>query len=63
MARLLLKFEKSILKEIPIGTRPVTIGRAPDNDIAIDNLSVSNYHARVYNEAGALVVEDLNSLN
>ncbi len=63
MPRLLLKFENATLKEVPLGTRPVTIGRAPDNDIPIDNLAVSNYHARVYLEAGSLVVEDLNSLN
>jgi hypothetical protein len=63
MPRLVLKFESSVLKEVPLGTRPVTIGRAPDNDIPIDNLAVSNYHARVYVEAGSLVVEDLNSLN
>jgi len=63
MPRLLLKFENATLKEIPLGARPVTIGRAPDNDIPIDNLAVSNYHARVYLEAGSLVVEDLNSLN
>ena len=63
MSRLLLKFENAVLKEVPLGTRPVTIGRAPDNDLPIDNLAVSNYHARVYVEAGSLVVEDLNSLN
>ena len=63
MSRLVLKFESAALKEVPLGTRPVTIGRAPDNDIPIDNLAVSNYHARVYVEAGSLVVEDLNSLN
>jgi pSer/pThr/pTyr-binding forkhead associated (FHA) protein len=63
MSRLVLKFENAVLKEVPLGTRPVTIGRAPDNDIPIDNLAVSNYHARVYVEAGSLVVEDLNSLN
>ena len=63
MARLLLKYETEVLKEVPIGGRPVNIGRAPDNDIAIDNLAVSNYHARVYPEAGRLVVEDLDSLN
>lgn len=63
MAKLMLKFEAETLKEIPIGSRPVTIGRAPDNDIYIDNLAVSNYHARIYAEAGRLVVEDLNSLN
>jgi len=63
MSRLVLKFENANLKEVPLGERPVTIGRAPDNDIQIDNLAVSNYHARVYVEAGSLVVEDLNSLN
>ena len=63
MSRLVLKFESAALKEVPLGTRPVTIGRAPDNDIPIDNLAVSNYHARVYVEAGSLVLEDLNSLN
>ena len=63
MSRLVLKFEGASLKEVPLGTHPVTIGRAPDNDIPIDNLAVSNYHARVYVEAGSLVVEDLNSLN
>ena len=63
MARLVLKYEAAVLKEVPLGGRPVSIGRAPDNDIPIDNLAVSNYHARVYAEAGHLVVEDLNSLN
>ena len=63
MSRLVLKFEGAVLREIPLGTRPVTIGRAPDNDIPVDNLAVSNYHARIYFEAGSLVVEDLNSLN
>jgi hypothetical protein len=63
MSRLVLKFQSAELKEIPLGGRPVTIGRAPDNDVPIDNLAVSNYHARVYVEAGSLVVEDLNSLN
>ncbi len=63
MARLLLKFESEVVKEVPLSSRPVTIGRAPDNDIPIDNLAVSNYHARVYSEAGRLVIEDLDSLN
>src|SRR5579872_1200218 len=63
MPRLLLKFDSAILKEIPLGRRPVTIGRAPDNELPIDNLAVSNYHARIYGEAGRLVIEDLNSLN
>src|SRR5258708_8942746 len=63
MAKLSLMFEHKLVKEVPIGCRPVTIGRSPDNDLPVDNLAVSNYHARVYFEAGRLVVEDLDSLN
>jgi pSer/pThr/pTyr-binding forkhead associated (FHA) protein len=63
MAKLSLMFENKLVKEVPIGARPVTIGRSPDNDLPVDNLAVSNHHARVYFEAGRLVVEDLDSLN
>jgi len=63
MAKLSLMFENKLVKEVPIGNRPVTIGRSPDNDLPIDNLAISNYHARVYYEANRLVVEDLDSLN
>jgi pSer/pThr/pTyr-binding forkhead associated (FHA) protein len=56
-------FENKLVKEVPIGNRPVSIGRSPDNDIPVDNLTVSTYHARVYYEGGRLVVEDLDSLN
>lgn len=63
MAKLSLMFENKLMKEVPIGARPVTIGRSPDNDLPVDNLAVSNHHARVYFEGGRLVVEDLDSLN
>src|SRR5258708_15312983 len=63
MAKLSLMFENKIVKEVPIGSRPIGIGRSPDNDLPVDNLAVSNYHARVYFEGGRLVVEDLDSLN
>src|SRR5271163_1363180 len=63
MAKLTLMFENKLVKQVPVGARPVTIGRSPDNDLPVDNLAISNYHARVYVEAGRLVVEDLDSLN
>lgn len=63
MAKLSLMFEEKIMKEVPVGSRPVSIGRSPDNDLPVDNLAVSNYHARVYFEGSRLVVEDLDSLN
>jgi pSer/pThr/pTyr-binding forkhead associated (FHA) protein len=63
MAKLSLMFENKLVKEVPVGNRVIGIGRAPDNDLPVDNLAVSNYHARVYFEAGKLLVEDLDSLN
>ena len=63
MPKLSLMFDNKIVKEVPVGSRPVTIGRSPDNDILVDNLAVSNYHAKIYYEAGRMVIEDLDSLN
>jgi pSer/pThr/pTyr-binding forkhead associated (FHA) protein len=63
MAKLSLMFENKLVKEVPVGGRPVGIGRSPDNDLPVDNLAVSNYHARVFFDSGRLVVEDLDSLN
>ena len=63
MAKLSLMFEEKLVKEVPVGSRPVRIGRSPDNDLVVDNLAVSNDHARVYFESGRLVVEDRGSLN
>jgi pSer/pThr/pTyr-binding forkhead associated (FHA) protein len=63
MAKLILKFESAVLREVPIGQNPITIGRAPDNDIQIDNLSVSDHHARIFSPDNRLSIEDLNSLN
>jgi pSer/pThr/pTyr-binding forkhead associated (FHA) protein len=63
MPKLSLMFDNKVVKEVPVGGRAVTIGRAPDNDLYVDNLAVSNYHAKIYFEAGRMVVEDLDSLN
>jgi len=63
MPKLSLMFDNKIMKEVPVGSRPVTIGRSPDNDLPVDNLAVSNYHAKIYFEAGRMVIEDLDSLN
>ena len=63
MAKLTLMFEEKTVKEVSLSGRPVGIGRSPDNDLTVDNLAVSNYHARVYVDSGKMVVEDLKSLN
>jgi pSer/pThr/pTyr-binding forkhead associated (FHA) protein len=41
----------------------VTIGRAPDNGIVIDNPAVSHLHARVFQEEGRTMLEDFGSMN
>jgi pSer/pThr/pTyr-binding forkhead associated (FHA) protein len=63
MAKLLLKFDSAVIREVPLGKNPITIGRAPDNDIQIDNLAVSDHHARISTEDTRLRIEDLDSLN
>lgn len=63
MPVLIVKFEGSILQKVSTNGGSITIGRSPDNAIAIDNLAVSSRHAEIKSEQGQLVVEDLNSLN
>ncbi len=63
MAKLVLKFENAILKEISVGQSEVSIGRSPENSIVIDNPAVSNHHARVFYEEGRLMLQDFGSLN
>lgn len=47
---------------IPQGDR-TTIGRSPDNDIFLDDVTVSRKHAVVLQSGGELRIEDLGSLN
>lgn len=63
MAKLFLKFEQAVLKEVPLSQGVVTIGRLPDNVIHVDNLAVSGHHAKIYWEGDKYVLEDNNSLN
>lgn len=41
----------------------IRIGRAPDNDISIDNPSISRYHAMISLSADGYLIEDLKSRN
>lgn len=63
MATLILKLERRELQQCAIGSRPVTIGRLPDNTIVIDSPAVSGRHARVYRDGPHVVLEDLKSTN
>jgi pSer/pThr/pTyr-binding forkhead associated (FHA) protein len=63
MLQILLKFNEIVLKVFQSDKAEITIGRNIKNDIQIDNLAVSNFHARVERSDGNYVIEDLNSTN
>ena len=63
MARLYLKFDERVLREIALSSGVVTIGRQPDNLLQIDNPAVSGHHAKVYWEGDHYVLEDTESFN
>ena len=48
---------------IELGATPITIGRAAENTLVLEDDYVSGRHARLYPHEGAWVVEDLGSSN
>lgn len=63
MAKLILSFNGKPLQEYELDQEIITIGRKPDNDIHIDNLAVSGYHAKILTILNDSFLEDLNSTN
>lgn len=48
---------------IPLGTAQITLGRAPDSTLVIDDDYASSRHARLYPGDDGWIVEDLGSTN
>lgn len=63
MPRLILVFNKQVLKEYSFMKGSMTIGRNEDNNIVIDNLAVSGYHAKVDKVGPDFILTDLQSTN
>jgi len=63
MARLVLMFNKQVVKEYTLMKESVTIGRNEDNTIQINNLAVSGYHARIDAAGNDYILTDLQSTN
>ena len=63
MARLILSLDGDVLAEYNMTKERYTIGRLPDNDVRIDNASVSGHHALIINILNDSFLEDLNSTN
>ncbi len=63
MARLVLSLGDQVLAEYNMTKERYTIGRLPDNDVRIDNPSVSGHHCLIINILNDSFLEDLNSTN
>ena len=63
MAQITLTFVGRTIGTYGLDRDRLTVGRRPDNDIHIENLAVSGYHAVVLRTDEGYVIEDLNSTN
>jgi hypothetical protein len=48
---------------VPLGSAPITLGRASDSTLVLDDDYASNRHARLYQHEGKWILEDLGSTN
>jgi hypothetical protein len=48
---------------LPLSHRPITLGRRPDNDLVVDEASVSRRHALIMETPQGFAVRDLNTKN
>ncbi|MDQ1248349.1 MAG: hypothetical protein QG597_2721 [Actinomycetota bacterium] len=63
-ARKLVVVEGSLAGTVlPLGTSPVTLGRAADCTLVLDDDYASSHHSRLYPHEGTWVLEDLGSTN
>ncbi len=63
MARLLLSLDGQVLAEYNMSKERYTVGRLQDNDIRIDNPTISGHHSLIINILNDSFLEDLNSTN
>jgi ABC-type multidrug transport system ATPase subunit len=56
--------QPQLLARLSFDQRPqLMVGRAPDNDLRLDGLQISNHHARFARDNGRVTVEDAGSTN
>lgn len=63
MLEITLELKDTILDTFKIDKDEITIGRNSANDITIDNLAVSDRHARIVRDKSGYYIEDLGSTN
>ncbi len=56
--------QPQLLMQLAFDGRPqLSIGRAPDNDVRLDGLQISNHHALLKQQGGSVFIEDAGSTN
>lgn len=63
MAKIALYSSDSTLREVALQKERTTIGRASDNDVVLNDISVSGRHAVILKIASGTAIEDLDSTN
>lgn len=63
MPELIIKLGDNIVQKYFFVNEPMSIGRAPDNEIVIENLAISRNHAVITATDGAFLIKDLGSSN
>lgn len=63
MPELILKLGDTVVQRYVFDKDIISIGRSRDNDVVVDNLSVSRNHARLRRQNGKFILTDLNSAN
>ncbi|PKO19933.1 hypothetical protein CVU37_00210 [candidate division BRC1 bacterium HGW-BRC1-1] len=63
MPEMILKLGDEVIEKFSFDKDIVSIGRARDNDVVVENLSVSRNHARIRRQGGKYILTDLNSAN
>lgn len=63
MAKLILTFNKQVIREYSFDKDGITIGRNDENTIVIDNLAVSGFHTRIDKAGSDYILTDLQSTN
>ena len=63
MAKVYLKFNGAVIKEVRLEKNETTFGRKPDNDIEIGHPTISGHHGKIRKDGYKFVLEDLNSTN
>jgi pSer/pThr/pTyr-binding forkhead associated (FHA) protein len=63
MAKLIIKFNDTVIDQIVLKQGDMNVGRRPGSDVRLDNLAVSGNHATIFTIGEDSFVQDLNSTN